>query len=80
MQFNQTALAMDAAAIGQGIALAPWLLLEAELAKGKLVELWRDTRSDQSGFYVLWPDRPNSNPARDTLIDWVLSEVGRGRA
>ncbi len=80
MQFNQTALAMDAAAIGQGIALAPWLLLDAELAKGKLVELWRDTRSDQSGFYVLWPDRPNSNPARDTLIDWVLSEVGRGRA
>ena len=80
MQFNQTALAMDAAAIGQGIALAPWLLLDAELAKGKLVELWRDTRSDQNGFYVLWPDRPNSNPARDTLIDWVLSEVGRDRA
>ncbi len=80
MQFNQTALAMDAAATGQGIALAPRLLLGAELAQGKLVELWRDTRSDQNGFYVLWPDRPKSNPARDVLIDWILSEVGRGRA
>lgn len=79
MQFNQTALAMDAAANGQGIALAPRLLLGAELAQGNLVELWRDTRSDQNGFYVLWPDRGKPNPARDALIDWVLSEVGRGR-
>ena len=80
MQFNQTALAMDAAANGQGIALAPRLLLGAEFAQGKLVDLWRDTRSDQSGFYVVCPDRPRSNPARDAVIGWVLSEARRAGA
>jgi len=77
MQFNQTALAMDAAANGQGIALALRLLLGAEIAHGKLVRLWQDTRSDQSGFYVICPDRPRANSARDAVIDWVLSEVRR---
>ncbi len=77
IQFNQTALAMDAAANGQGIALAPRLLLGADIACGKLVALWRDTRSDQSGFYLVCPDRPEPNSARDAVIGWILSEVRR---
>ena len=80
MQFNQTALATDAAANGQGVALAPKLLVASELAQGRLVELWRDTRPDQSGFYVVCPDLPKPNRARDTVIDWVLSEIRRRSA
>lgn len=76
MQFNQTALAMDAAANGQGVALAPRLLVSAELAQGKLVEMWHDRRSDQTGFHVICPELPKPNAARDAVIDWVLSEVG----
>lgn len=77
IRFNQTALAMDAAANGQGVALAPKLLVASELAQGKLVALWRDKRPDQNGFYVVCPDLPKPNRARDTVIDWVLAEVGR---
>lgn len=77
IRFNQTALAMDAAANGQGVALAPKLLVASELAQGKLVALWRDTRPDQSGFYIVCPDLPKPNRARDTVIDWVLAEVRR---
>ena len=73
MRFNQTALAMDAAANGQGVALAPRLLVASELEQGRLVELWRDTRPDQSGFYVVHPNNPNR--ARGIVVDWVLSEV-----
>ena len=40
LQFNQTSLAMDAAANGQGIALAPGLLLADDLDSGRLRELW----------------------------------------
>lgn len=75
MQLNQTALAMDAAANGQGIALAPRLLLEDEILKGSLAVLWQDKRADQSGYYVVHPATQRPNAARDSVIDWVLSEA-----
>lgn len=75
LQFNQTALAMDAAGHGQGIALAPYLLLEEELRRGTLVELWRDRRESNQGFYLVYPRLRRANPARQAVIDWVLSEA-----
>lgn len=75
MQFNQTALAMDAAANGQGIALAPRLLLDHEVSSGKLVTLWQDARADQSGYYVIHPITQKPNAARDAVLGWLLSRV-----
>jgi LysR family glycine cleavage system transcriptional activator len=77
MQFNQTALAMDAAANGQGIALAPRILLNVELDQGRLVKVWQDSRTDQGGYYIVYPRHRKSSPARDTLIAWILAEVGK---
>lgn len=76
MQFNQTALAMDAAANGQGIALAPRLLLDDAIAKGILVSLWQDESADQSGYYIVHPVSRKANAARQAVADWILSEVG----
>lgn len=77
MKFNQTALAMDAAANGHGVALVPKLLIDAELAGGKLVQLWNDQRENQQGYYVLYPNTPEPNPsARSIVVDWLLSESG----
>jgi len=75
MQFNQTALAMDAAITGRGVALAPWLLVEAELAKGTLVEIWRDTRTDQGGYFIVYPDHWGPDPTRQAVIDWIRTQV-----
>jgi LysR family transcriptional regulator, glycine cleavage system transcriptional activator len=77
MQFNQTALAMDAAANGQGVALAPRILVSAELGRGKLIELWHDNRTNQNGFYVVCPNLSKLNAEIDTVIEWVLSEAKR---
>lgn len=79
MQFNQTALAMDAAANGQGIALAPRLLLNAELAQGRLTVLWQDTRPEQSGYYIVCPETLKPSPARQAVTDWILTEAGTSR-
>lgn len=76
MQFNQTALAMDAAANGQGIALAPRLLLDDAISKGTLVSLWQDESADQSGYYIVHPVSRKANAARQAVADWILSEVG----
>ncbi len=74
LQFNQTALAMDAAVNGQGIALAPRLLISAEVEQGNLIELWQDTHRDQEGFYIVCPTLTKNNLARAKVIQWLLSE------
>jgi LysR family glycine cleavage system transcriptional activator len=73
IQFNQTALAMDAAANGQGIALAPRLLVDADILKGRLAELWQDPGSNQGGYYVIYPNNRKSNLSLETVVDWALS-------
>ena len=73
LHFNHTDLAMDAAANGQGIALAPALLLAGDVSFGRLCELWREPETGRSGYYLVYPNR--SEPARDTLVDWLRSQV-----
>jgi LysR family glycine cleavage system transcriptional activator len=74
LQFNQTTLAMDAAANGQGIALAPQILLAVEIEQGRLIDIWQDTRTNQGGYYIVYPRNIKSNPARDAFIKWALAE------
>ena len=75
IQFNQTTLAMDAAANGQGIALAPRILLSVEFEQGRLVELWRDNRTDQDSYYIVYPRHRDVDAMRDAFITWLKSEV-----
>lgn len=77
IRFNQTALAMDAAANGQGVAIAPRLLVEADIAQGRLIEFWCDQGRPQSGYYVIYPDNRKSNPELQAVVTWILSEVRR---
>lgn len=77
LQFNQAALAMDAAANGQGIALVPRLLARADITQGKLVALWRDEQPDQHGYYIVSLRDKKPKAAKQNLIDWLLREVLR---
>ncbi len=79
LQFNQTALAMDAAEDGQGIVLAPRLLLTGALERGSLVRIWHDARADPSGYYIVHPRDRGANPARDAFVSWALAEAARRR-
>ncbi|MBR9843439.1 MAG: LysR family transcriptional regulator [Rhodobacteraceae bacterium] len=71
LSFNQTALAIDAATNGQGIALAPRLLVEEALSQGYLRSVWQ-APTRPMGFYIVHPSGPN--PARETVVDWLLSQ------
>lgn len=74
-KFNQTALAMDAAANGQGVAIAPRLLTASALKEGSLVEVWRDSAHRTDGYYVVWRNADSANAgARQKVIDWLLSQ------
>lgn len=66
-QFNQTALAMDAAVNGQGIALVPRIFLGSQ----PLEVVWQAPRLGDQGFYVLWPSAKGRAKA---VVDWLLSQ------
>ena len=61
---------------GQGIALVPRLLAEADIAQGRLIELWRTTTPDNHGFYVVCPNTPPPGPAKQAMINWLIGAVG----
>lgn len=72
LSFNQTALAIDAAISGQGVALAPRLLAGDALETGQLVELWQAPNTNEA-YYLLHP--PQVHPARDKVIGWLLDQT-----
>ncbi|MBQ4823192.1 LysR family transcriptional regulator [Leisingera sp. HS039] len=65
--FNQTALAMDAAMNGQGIALVPRIFLGTQ----PLRILWQAPRQGDQGFYVLWPSQKGRAKA---VVDCLLRQ------
>lgn len=75
IKFNHSALAIDAAVAGQGIALVPSLLVEAEIQQGKLVQIWAEQPSKEWGYYIVSPRLNNQNFAIQEMIDWLLSEA-----
>ncbi len=80
LSFNQTSLALEAAANGQGVALAPSILVEGDVAAGKLDVLWRDSTDRSGGFYIVHAVSRRPRKASGRVIEWLLDEAGRGAA
>ncbi|PWC34227.1 transcriptional regulator GcvA [Azospirillum sp. TSO35-2] len=77
IRFSHTSLAIDAAVAGQGIALVSGVLVEQELAAGRLVRPFRTTIA-APGFYVVMPRKPR-HPAPTLAIRRWLLENGAGQ-
>ncbi len=74
LQVNQTALAIDAAISGQGIALAPEVLVAGDVTAGRLEVLWSDTEPAETGFHLVHPRDDRTSDAREAIIAWLVSE------
>ncbi|MEM8974478.1 MAG: LysR substrate-binding domain-containing protein [Pseudomonadota bacterium] len=73
LQFNQTALALDAAANGQGVAIAPSCIAERDVELGRLIEIWRETTPNNLGLWLISQEAESANQfAREALVDWLL--------
>lgn len=81
-RFNQTALAIDAAAGGLGAAIAPRILVADDLAAGRVKEVWRPRSTgdedENRGFHLIFPSGAGS-AARDAVVNWLLSETASNR-
>lgn len=75
LRFNQTALALEAAISGQGMALTSPHFVQNDLASGRLVPAFTQQMEVDAGWYVVWPRRPREPAAVIAVRDWLTSQV-----
>lgn len=75
LSFNQTALAIDAAITGQGVTLAPRLLVQDALNQGHLTVLWQPPETSEA-YHLLHPTTQHQH--RKTVVEWLKQEVAAG--
>jgi LysR family transcriptional regulator, glycine cleavage system transcriptional activator len=76
IRFNQTALAIDAAIAGQGLALASSLFVQDNLTSGRLIRLFGEGLRLGLDFYVVAPCRPRHAQSVKKVTEW-LSRASR---
>jgi len=75
LRFNQTALALEAAINGQGIALTSPYFVRNDLASGRLVPAFPQSMTVEAGWYLVSPRRPREHPAVAAVRAWLLEQV-----
>jgi len=75
IRFNQTALAIDAAIAGQGLALASRIFVEADLAAGRLARAFPDELRMGSDFYLVSPRRARHPDSVAAVRKWLADTI-----
>lgn len=77
LRLSQTALAVDAAISGQGVALVSRFLVSGDIAAGKLLEIGALRNVEPRHFFLLTLRRSAPNAAIDTVVSWLKSRAGQ---
>jgi LysR family transcriptional regulator, glycine cleavage system transcriptional activator len=74
LRFSQTSLAIDAAAAGQGLALASRFLVQQDMAAGLLVQAFTPAMRGGGDFYVVTSRKPQRATPTEAVRKWLLSQ------
>lgn len=75
-RFNQSALAIEAAATGRGVVLAKLAIASADIASGRLVAPFADgSISVDYGYWLVWPKGRHQGEDVRAFIKWVKAEA-----
>lgn len=74
--FNQTALAIDAALSGQGVALACRVFVDTDIQSGKLVQVTSETKTVEPSYYLVRKKTSHSNSTADKIWQWCIEYLG----
>jgi LysR family glycine cleavage system transcriptional activator len=77
MHFSDSGLVLSAAIDGVGVALASRPLIEAEVAAGRLVDLFDIVICRPQAYFLVIPEAVASAPVVRAFRDWLLDEAGR---
>ena len=76
-RMSQTALAVEAALSGQGVALVSRFMIARELAEGRLVQVSPQTLSGKRDFYLLAERSRKRSRAVTAVMDWFAAQAAR---
>jgi LysR family glycine cleavage system transcriptional activator len=75
LHMNASALAIQAAIEGQGVALARGQLVKEDLATGRLVRPFDGYESSHSSYFVVYPHHATLQPHVKAVRDWLIAEA-----
>ena len=77
MHFSDPALVLSAATDGVGVALASRLLVDAEIAEGRLIAPFDTVIRRPQAYWLVAPEAVADRPIVAVFRDWLLTEVAR---
>lgn len=80
LNFGRSALALDAAIQGHGVAIAPTVIIEADVRAKRLAEIWHSPDATGEYLYLSWAKQHAREKPLKQTVDWILSEFGVGGA
>ena len=75
VRFGQTSLAIDAAAAGQGLAVASRFLVEEDIRARRLVQAFPETMRGRFDSYVVTPRKPRYPEPTEAVRQWLLARA-----
>jgi LysR family glycine cleavage system transcriptional activator len=80
VRFDSASLAIEAAAVGQGVALARSSLVGDDLASGRLVRLFSQRLTVNGGYFIAHLQVIEEQPKVIAFREWLFAEASLGRA
>lgn len=77
IRVNQTTLAIDAALMGQGLALVQEQFVALDLTAGRLVQLFPDELRTDAGYYLVHPRKQRRPEAVAQARRWFLQQAAQ---
>lgn len=80
LNFDRAALALDAAIEGYGVAIAPTYIVEHDVLRRRLVEVWASPEPSTEQLFVSWSQEHVRQPDVHRVVDWIASEFETNRS
>jgi LysR family glycine cleavage system transcriptional activator len=77
--FSETALCLDAAARGQGVAIGDDFMAANLLSEGRLVKPFGPAVLSKNAYYFVVSEKASEHPSVNALRTWLLQSIRRQR-
>lgn len=75
LTFSHTSMVLDAAALGQGVAMGRTPLVNEDLETGRLIKPFEFSLPADFAYYLVYPEKHTEHPAIQAFRAWILREV-----